>query len=514
ICSDPMNTERYIAGRMIRGAGENRYSRPVIRIAIIGIVLGMAVMILSVGIVTGFRTEIRDKMIGFGSHIRIGSFASQEDKGSDPIKIDQSFYPHLDTVDGVRHIQRFAYKPGLIQTDKHIQGIVIKGIGPDHDNAFFRNKLQVGSIPDPSGERSNGILISRFIADRLKLEVGEELFVYLIQGSDDLRPRKFNVQGIYKSGLRKFDKKFLIADIDHIRNVEGWGLEGQIKVKDTCIRGQGVEVNALAFDGDPPYRYEWSDPAWGNDPGPHRFCIKGDTSLRLILKDEEGTLPDTSILSFHPKGPIEGECACKDALKIDRSHQEGTGKYYTGGFEVLLQDFSDLGKMNRIIYKNIPPRFKTTTILQKNKEIFSWLEMLDINVLIVIVLMIGVAAINMTSALLVLILERTRSIGILKAMGATDRSVGTIFLYHAAYLIGIGMIGGDILGIGLGYLQEATGLITLSEENYYVSEVPVLFRFWHLLSLNIGTFLLCCLVLILPSWFVTRIRPVRVIRFE
>jgi lipoprotein-releasing system permease protein len=509
-----MNTEWYIAKRMIRGGGETRYSRPVIRIAILGIILGMAVMILSVGIVTGFRTEIRDKMIGFGSHLRIGSFASQEDKGSDPIPIQQEFYPSIDTVDGVRHIQRFAYKPGLVQTKDRIQGVVIKGIGPDHDNAFFRDKLLEGSIPDPFGERSDGILVSRFIADRLEIGLGDELFVYLIQNNEDLKPRKFEVQGIYKSGLQKFDKKFLIADMHHIRSVEGWGLEAQIRVPDSCNPEDGFGIEASAFDGDPPYRYEWRGHEDWKGPGPHPFCVRSDTSVQLVLKDDEGTIPDTASIRFQPREePVSG-CACKEDLRIERGHPDGSGKYYTGGFEVLLDDFSDLGKMNRIVYENIPHDLETTTILQENREIFSWLEMLDINVLIVIVLMIGVAAINMTSALLVLIIERTRSIGILKAMGASDTSVGKIFLYHAAYLIGIGLIAGDILGLGLGYLQESTGFVTLSEENYYVSEVPVLFRFWHIVGLNVGTFLLCCLVLILPSWFVTRIRPVRVIRFE
>lgn len=509
-----MNTEWYIAKRMIRGGGESRYSRPVIRIAIIGIVLGMAVMILSVGIVTGFRSEIRGKMIGFGSHINIGSFEEQEDKGSDPIPIQQDFYPHLDTIDGIRHIQRTAYKPGLIQTEDRIQGVMIKGIGPDHDNAFFRDKLQEGSIPDPSKGSSDGILISRFIADRLELEIDDELIVYSIQNNEELKPRKFSVQGIYKSGLRKFDKKFLIADLDHIRNVEGWGLEGQIRVLDSCSSSEGIALQASAFDGTPPYRYRWNVEEWSDKAGPHPLCVDKDTSIRLILSDDEGRIPDTSIIRLQRKEGVENECPCKDALKIERIDKRGSGEHYTGSFEVLLDDFSQLGKMNHIVYQKTPHDLRTTTILQENQEIFSWLEMLDINVLIVIVLMIGVAAINMTSALLVLILERTRSIGILKAMGASDRSVGKIFLYHAAYLIGIGMIGGDLLGLGLGYLQEATGWVTLSEENYYVAEVPVIFRFWHILSLNIGTFFLCCLVLILPSWFVTRIRPVRVIRFE
>lgn len=510
-----MNTELYIAKRMIRGGGENRYSRPVIRIAILGIILGMAVMILSIGIVTGFRSEIRGKMIGFGSHLRIESFDSKQSMGSDPIEIKQPFYPNLDSIDGVRKIQRFAYKPGLIQTDRYIQGVVIKGIGPDHDNAFFKDKLLKGSIPDAGGERSDGIMISRFIADNLELGIGDELIVYLIQGkASNLHPRKFKVQGIYKSGLQKFDKKFLIADMDHIRSVEGWGLEGQIEISDTCKEKVGVRLKATAFDGSPPFHYKWSIPGWDNDPGPHPFCVKSDTTVRLIIGDETGSIADTTQLHLTPERPFRGKCACKDELRIERSFKGGSGQYYTGGFEVLLDDFSSLGKLNQIIYQNIPHELQTTTILEENQEIFSWLEMLDINVLIVIVLMIGVAAINMTSALLVLILERTRSIGILKAMGATDRNVGKVFLYHAAYLIGLGMIGGDILGLGLGYLQEATGLITLSEENYYVSKVPVLFNGWHILALNAGTFLLCCLVLILPAWFVTRIRPVRVIRFE
>lgn len=512
-----MNTEWYIAKRMIRGGGEDRYSRPVVRIAILGIILGMAVMILSAGIVTGFRTEIRDKMIGFGSHISIGSFSSSDAKGSDPIPLDQPFYPHMDTVDGVRHIQRVAYKPGLIQTKEQIQGVMIKGIGKDHDNAFFRDKLQEGSIPSASDSgNSDGILISRFITDRLELELGDELMVYLIQGEEaELRPRKFTIEGVYKSGLEKFDKKFLLADIAHIQKVEGWGIEGQILVGDSCDREMGVPIEGKGFQGKEPYRYRWSVEGWGSSAGPHPLCVQSDTTVRLILEDAAGTIPDTTSLRLIPKGAAkDGECLCKDELKLERGGMEGSGKYYTGGFEVLLEDFSALQKMNRIIYEQIPQEFDTDTIVGQNQEIFSWLEMLDVNVMIVIILMIGVAAINMTSALLVLILERARSIGILKAMGSSDMSVGKIFLYHAALLIGVGLVLGNVLGLGLGYIQQATGLITLSEENYYVSEVPVLFELWQILALNAGTFLLCCIVLILPSWFVSRIRPVRVIRYE
>lgn len=512
-----MNTEWYIAKRMIRGGGEDRYSRPVVRIATLGVVLGMAVMILSAGIVTGFRAEIRSKIIGFGSHISISSFSDGEGKGGGAIPVQQPFYPHLDSVDGVRHIQKVAYKPGLIQTEKYIQGVLIKGIGKDHDNSFFRDKLQKGSIPTPGdGKSSDGILISRFIADRLELKLQDELMVYLIQGKEaELRPRKFTIEGIYKSGLEKFDKKFLIADIAHIQNVEGWGVEAQILVGDSCHPEKGIPIEGKGFHGKSPYGYHWSIEGWDRSAGPHWLCVKKDTSIRLILRDASGTIPDSSRIQLTQKGSAgDGECACKDELQIERGLVGGSGKYYTGGFEVLLEDFSALGKMNRIIYRHIPQKFDTNTIVSQNQQIFSWLEMLDINVMIVIILMIGVAAINMTSALLVLILERARSIGILKAMGASDGSVGKVFLYHAALLIGIGLIGGNLLGLGLGYLQQSTGLITLSEENYYVSQVPVLFELWQILALNLGTFLLCCLVLILPSWFVARIRPVRVIRYE
>ncbi len=510
-----MNTERFIAQRIIGGQKETaRFSRPVTRIAVLSIILGIVVMILAIGIVTGFRSEIRNKVIGFGSHIRITALNNNNSSGSTPLLIDQDFYPELDTLQGVRHIQTYAHAPGIIETDRNIQGVVIKGVGPDLDRSFFREKLVKGKMLDPGREPENDILVSHFIASRMELDVGDELTVYFVQGYSDIKPRKFTIGGIYDTGMQKFDKRFIFTDIDHIRKTRNWGIEAQLKVNEKARNGS-LQIEALAFGGNEEFQYQWPGTLL-TGKGPHTLCLKGDSTLSVVISDAAGTLPDTATLhvksSSSPRS--SGECLPHGQLSYEVTTTGGSGKYYTGGFEVLLEDYKDLDRIDRIIYENIPYDLNTHKITEENQDIFSWLNMLDINVMIIIILMIGVASINMTAALLVLILERTNMIGILKAMGAGNWAIRKIFLYHAGYLIGIGLLAGNAIGIGLGLIQQEFGLLTLSEENYYVSEVPVQLKFTHLATLNIGTVILCLLVLILPSYLVTRISPVKAIRFD
>lgn len=368
-------------------------------------------MLISVAIVTGFQSEIRAKVIGFGSHIQITSYDSDNTVETSPVSRMQPFYPYLDTVPGIRHIQVYATKSGIIKTDEEIQGVIIKGIGTDFDWSFFEQNFVSGSrIHFPDSGKSNGMVISNHISKKLKLEVGDKLLMYFIQQPPRLR--KFEIAGIYETGLEKFDQAYVLADIRHIQKLNDWN-ENQVS-----------------------------------------------------------------------------------------------------GFEVLLENFSDLDKMDEFIYKYIGMELYSTKITDRHRDIFGWLELQDWNVVIIITLMVLVAGINMISALLILILERTNMIGILKAMGANNWSIRKVFLYNATYLIGTGLIWGNIIGVSLCLLQKQFGIITLPQESYYVSVVPINFDLLTLVVLNVGTLLLCMLMLIIPSYVVTKITPVKAIRFN
>lgn len=503
-----------------------RISRPIIRISIIGISLGLIVMILAVSIITGFQSQIRDKVIGFGSHIQINSFASNISYESVPVLINQEFYPHLDTVDGVRHIQVFATKPGIIQTDDEIQGIVAKGVGEDFDWGFFADKMKKGKVLSfhPS-ERNDTVMISTYMSKKLLLDMGDTLTTYFLHQELKPRVRRFIIGGIYETGLEDFDRTLMIVDIRHIQRLQDWGVRtvlfaGLIDSSDVILPGIGVEARATGMYGN--FEYEWvGHPEW-EGPGPHPIMPTSDTSFQLIVTDlyirdvVEKTLPDTAWLEIKFNAPIPADGIFgEDDFDTYLETSGGSGKYYAGGFEVMLNEYDDLLKMDDIIYhKMIGNQFDTTTILDQFPEIFGWLEMIDVNVELIIWLMIIVAVINMTSALLVLILEKTTMIGVLKAMGHSNWSIRKVFLYNAAYLIGKGLLWGNVIGITLCWIQYQFGVISLPQDSYYISTVPISFNLWHILLLNAGTIVVCMWALLAPTYLITRITPVKAIRFN
>lgn len=407
-----MNYELFIAKRIIFGDNsENKISKPIVRIAIMGVALGLAVMLLAIAIVTGFQKEIRDKVIGFGGHILITNYDSNSSYEVKPIDKKQNFYPSIDTFPGVKHIQIFATKAGIIKTNDAIEGIVLKGIGSDFDWNFFKNKIIEGnSFLVNDSMKSNAVLISKYTAQRLKLKVGNDLLVYFIQQPP--RMRKFKVSGIYETGLEDFDKIYVLCDIAHIQKLNDW-TENQV-----------------------------------------------------------------------------------------------------GGFEVLLNDFNKIDEMGKKVYAAIGYNLNAKTIKEVQPQIFDWLGLQNINVIIIIVLMVLVAGINMISALLIIILERTQMIGIIKALGAKSWSIRKIFLYTASYLIGIGLLLGNLIGIILCLLQKYFGIVTLDQSSYYVSVVPIHFSIPVILLLNAGTLLVCVAMLIIPSYIITKITPIKAIRFS
>ncbi len=508
-----MGFAHFIARRILSDRDrQDRLSRPIVLIAVLGIVIGMAVMILTVGISTGFQSEVRAKVTGAGAHIEIGPLAQSDANASARVRIAQPFYPWLDTVPGVAHIQVFALQPGIVETERDIQGVVAKGVGADHDWDFMRKHLVQGTVLAIGDSVRPQVLISHWLAKRLQRKLGDELTVYLIKGRDEIRPRKYTITGIYETGLEKVDHQVIYLDIAHVQRFAQWGVQAEIRVEEEAD-GPGITVEGLGFGGDGRFSYEWPGTPF-RGKGPHTLCTTQDSTLMLVLHDNSGALPDTAWLTITPEAGTSA-CATATTATFQRRGSGGSYKDYCGGFEVILKDYRDLVAMDDLIYREyLGPGLRTVTVRQQYPEIFAWLELLDTNVVVVILLMVVVAMINMTSALLIIILERTNMIGVLKALGAGNRAIRRIFLIDAAYIMGIGILLGDALGLGLALLQKRFGLVRLPVESYYVDQVPVQLSLGPILALNVGVLLVCVLALTVPSMYVSRIAPARAIRFE
>lgn len=509
-----MGFAHFIARRILNDKDrQDRLSRPIVLIAILGIVIGMAVMILTVGISTGFQGEVRAKVTGAGADIEIIPLTQTDQKESSKVKISQPFYPSLDTVQGIAHIQIFALKPGIVETDKEIQGVVVKGVGADHDWTFLRRHLVAGTLLSIGDSVRPEVLISHWMAKRLRLGIGDELTVYLIKGREDIRPRKYRVTGIYETGLEKVDHQLVYVDIAHIQRFAQWGLQAEIAVSDSILKG--IRIEGLAFGGDRDYSFDWPGTALHGN-GPHTISTSKDTTLLLVVNDNGGTLPDSAWITIQPKASVPaGAYLTAATATFTRRGSGGSYKDYCGGFEVSLKDYRQLTAMDDMIYREkLSAGLRTVTVRQRFPEIFSWLELLDTNVVVVIVLMVVVAIINMTSALLIIILERTNMIGVLKALGTRNGTIRRIFLIDAAYIMGIGILLGDFLGIGLALVQKEFGLARLPIESYYVDKVPVDLSAGPIIALNVSVLVVCVLALVVPSMMVSRIAPAKAIRFE
>ncbi|MFT4755649.1 MAG: lipoprotein-releasing system permease protein [Vicingaceae bacterium] len=405
-----MNFELFFAKKIIKG-GKNSFSKPIIRISIVAIALGIAMMTLSLSIVQGFQAEIEKKITGFGAHIQISTYDSRGLLENKPISKNRDFVPTLLKIDGIHHIQTFANKAAILQFKENNYGVVMKGVGQDYKWSFFEQYITEGNIPKlDSSIKTNDILISSTIANKLQLKNGDEVLAYFVQQPP--RTRKFKICGIYSTGFGEMDEQIILGDIQHIQKLNGW-----------------------------------------------------------------------------------------------EDHQ-------IGGFEVLIDDIERVEELDEKVYEAIDYDLSSTSIKDARPDIFNWLELQDINVIIIISLLVLVCGIDMISALLILILERTNMIGILKAVGAKNASIRKIFLYNASYLIVMGLFWGNLLGSGISLLQLKFGFMTLPQEAYFIDKVPIQFDFINLLLLNVGTLICCFVMLLIPSGIIARISPVKAIRFQ
>lgn len=415
-----MNVPYFLARRIYAdNDNQKKVSRPAVRIAIIGVAVGLAVMIVSVCVVLGFKHAIRDKVVGFGSHIQVAEFSMLQQGTDSPIEVDDSVINVLQHIEGVKHVQRFAMKQGILKTDSDFLGVAFKGVGPEFDSTFIHQHLLEGVVPKFSDKSSgNKILVSKVMADKLKLTCGSRIFAYFIDDSG-VRTRRFTIAGIYQTNLTQYDNVMCYVDLYTAVKLNGWQED----------MASGAELQVDHFD-------------------------KLDEVENRVVK------------------------------LVNRT----TDKYGN--------------------------TYSSKTIKELSPQIFSWLDLLDLNVWIILIIMMAVAAVTMISGLLIIILERTQMIGLMKALGARNPMVRHTFMWFAAFIIGRGLLWGNMIALALVALQYFTGIVKLDPATYYVSSVPVEVNVLFVVLLNIGTLLISLLVLIGPSFLISHIHPAKTMTYE
>ncbi|MCO4292215.1 ABC transporter permease [Solitalea sp. MAHUQ-68] len=405
-----MNTELFIAKR-ISSSSQRTFSKVIVQVAITGIALGVAVMIASFAIVTGFKAEIRDKIIGFAGAIQLVKYDLSTSLENNAIRLNDKARQSIKNTPEITHVQSFATKTGIISTNGEIEGVVLKGVGTDFNWKFYADKMVEGNMLRLNNDSiTNEVLLSKFTADRLKVKTGDNILMYFVQ--EPLRRRKFKIAGIFDLGIEELDKMYVLGDIKVVQRLNDW---------------KNGEV---------------------------------------------------------------------------------------GGYELAVNDYRKIDSLSKYIFENAGEDLAAYSARERFPAIFDWLALLDVNAIVILVLMLLVAGINMISALLILILERTNMIGLLKALGYTSWGIRKIFLYKASYLILRGMLIGNVLGIGFCLIQQKFRVISLDQQSYYMKFVPVEINWVTVGVLNIGTLIVCMLMLLVPSMLITRITPVKALRFK
>lgn len=415
-----MNWKLFVAHRIYRSnEGGKEVSKPAVRIAMWGIAVGLAVMIVAVAVVVGFKHEVRDKVVGIGSDITVTNFDAQKSYETVPVSASDSLLDVLRSTDGVKHVQRYSTKPGMIMTDDNFLGMVLKGVSQEYDWSFLRKHLQEGEIPAFSDTAStNRTLISRTIANKLDLKTGDKLYTYYIDG-EKVRARRLEVAGIYQTNFSVYDDLFLLTDLYTVNRLNSW---------------QPDQVSGIEME----------------------------------VEDYNALLPTKENIR----------------AKVDMQKDRYGSTYYV------------------------------TTVEESNPQIFAWLDLLDMNVWVILILMTGVAGFTMISGLLIIILERTNMIGILKALGADNLAIRKIFLSFSVFLISRGMLWGNLIGLTFIGVQSYFRPFKLDPATYYVDSVPVEFNLWWWALLNVCTLIVSVLMLVGPSFLIAHIHPAKSIKFE
>ena len=406
-----MRFERFVARRFLP-RDRNSYSGPLVGIATYSIALGVMVMVLAVSILRGFQGEIRQKVVGFGSHMVVTSYAMGNTYEETPIGIDRPEVDRIRQTTGVRHVNFFANKGGMIKTEDQIHGIILKGVDSGFDSTFFASNMVEGRLFSfPDEKAGNEVIVSQTIANKLGIALGDKVRTYFWQG-ESYRARAFEVCGIYNTDLADFDEHYIVGDLRQVQRLNEW-----------------------------------------------------DSTL-------------------------------------------------AGGYEVLVDDFRQLDEMSEGVLAQLGYDLTMHTIVEQNPALFAWLNLLDSNIVLIIIIMTMVCTVAIVSALLIMIFEKTSTIGILKALGCNNRSVRRIFLYKSATIIAKGIVLGDAAAWLLGWLQTRFHLVRLDSASYMMENVPVDLNATTFIAISVGSLAVCLLALLLPTSYISHIEPAKTIKFD
>lgn len=413
-----LNTEIFIA-RRISSPMQGR-KNVMVRMAMLTVAVGMAVMIVALAVIGGFKKDITEKLVGFGAHVRVVSLNSNSSFETAPVAIDSALMEDISRVDNFRSVAPFALKGGIIKTPEAIHGIILKGIGPDYDMSFFEKSLVEGTLPAVADSvRNKELLISRRVADMLMLGLDDRVEIMFISETVPVRRDRFKVSGIYASGMDEMDETMALTDIRNIQRLNGWS-----------------------------------------------------------------------------------------------SSQ-------ASGYEVMTGDFTKLADFNEDVYiavfrnaERMGDALKVEDIVSLNPNTFDWLGAHDVNATVIIIIMLLVALLNMISAMLIILLEKTSMIGLLKALGMTNWSIQKVFIFRSLGIVLKGMAWGNLIGIAVALIQKYTGLITLDSSGYSVSVVPIEIGWEWMVALNVGVPAVMAILLTIPALVVTRIKPDRTMRYQ
>ncbi len=551
-----MSFERFISSRLIRQKNlGSQVSRPVLRIAIASIALAILVNSLTLAVVRGFQKQIKDKITGFNAPLFISKAGSSHIFEAEPIDRRISFLKELDQIAGVQSVEAVSFKPVLLQSKRFndtlklnrgsdtviarqdLLGLMIKGVEPSYNWDFIEANLASGRLIHV--DSINEVLISSEVSKKLNISLNDEVSCYHIKQKPLLK--KVKVVGIYNTGFVEYDQKLIFGNLQLVQQMSDNGTQISLRPEFSSssalikieVKGQATE---LLYD-------------WGLGPNiytAHRFTDLKDTTLKVVAyhiseSNEKLEFVDSASLRISvPNGFSYSNMLFNDQraiclvdgldhqvfetrsgdLRLDYKDGIGTGANFVSGFEVSISNFDSLEIIQNAIRDVVEMRpvnqhlLQVTSIKSTESDLFSWLHFIDFNVLVIIFLMLVIGIINIGSALLVLIVVRTSFVGLLKALGANNKSIRKIFLYQAAYLIIRGLIIGNILAIALCYLQQNFALIKLNAAVYYLDSVPIELNFWNILLVNVLTFVTCMISLLIPSRVVSRITPIKSIKFQ